>query len=148
MILGMEAWVFWLVLSLVLIVIEALTVNLLTIWFVGGTLAAMIASFLGASVTLQVIIAFAISAVLLALVIIFKPFDKFRKKENLPTNSDRVIGQTGMVLEGVDSIEGTGLVKVMGQTWSAVSGDGSYISAGSEVLVKAISGVKLIVDKK
>ena len=69
MILGLEPWVFWLILMAVLLLIEVLTVNLVSIWFAGGALAAMIASFLGASVLLQIIIAVAISGVLLAAVL-------------------------------------------------------------------------------
>ena len=56
MILGLEPWVFWLILMAVLLLIEVLTVNLVSIWFAGGALAAMIASFLGASVLLQPIL--------------------------------------------------------------------------------------------
>lgn len=147
MILGLEPWVFWLILMAVLLLIEVLTVNLVSIWFAGGALAAMIASFLGASVLLQIIIAVAISGVLLAAVLIFKPFDSAKNAQPPRTNSDRVIGEAGIVLERIDDVEGKGLVKVMGQTWSAVSQDGTAIEKNAEVRICAISGVKLVVER-
>ena len=62
-------------------------------------------------------------------------------------NSDRVIGEVGIVLETIDDVEGKGLVKVMGQTWSAVSQDGTAIEKNAEVRICAISGVKLVVKR-
>ncbi len=147
MILGLEAWVFWLILMALFIIIEVATTNLLTVWFAGGALAGLIAALCSAPVYLQVAIAFGVSAILLALVIIFKPFDKYKHKQNIPTNSDRMIGQTGMVLSPLNSLEATGTVKVMGQVWSAVSLDGTEISEGEKIKVIKITGVKLVVEK-
>lgn len=148
MILGLDAWLFWLILTVFLLVIELATVNLFTVWFAGGTLASMIASFLGASIVLQIIIAVGVSGVLLTVCLVFKPFDKLKKHENMPTNSDRVIGQTGIVQEEIDNVLGRGQVKVMGQTWSAVSQTGEKIGAGESVRVCSIAGVKLLVEKE
>lgn len=145
MILGMDAWIFWMILTVIFIVIELATINLVTIWFAGGTLAALIASLCGVSPALQTIIAVAVAGVLLVVCIVFKPFDKFKKHQTMPTNSDRVIGQVGVVIEKLDKIRGKGLVKVMGQTWSAVSQTGEDIEEGIDVEVCSISGVRLIV---
>ena len=43
----------WLLLTAVLLIIEALTAGLTTIWFAGGALAALILTFLGAPFWLQ-----------------------------------------------------------------------------------------------
>ncbi len=147
MIFGLDAWVFWLLLTAVLLIIEASTTNLVSIWFAAGTLSALIADLLGGDVTLQIILASVISIVALVLVIIFKPFDKWRHRNAQATNSDRVIGQQAIVIKDIDPLEGTGLVKVMGQIWSA-SADGAKIAEGEYVIVKDISGVKLIVEKQ
>ena len=58
-----------------------------------------------------------------------------------------MIGQTGMVLSPLNSLEATGTVKVMGQVWSAVSLDGTEISEGEKIKVIKITGVKLVVEK-
>lgn len=81
------------------------------------------------------------------LIIIFKPFDKWKKRQAQATNSDRVVGQKALVVGKIDDLQGTGLVKVMGQMWSAASVDGSTIEEGVYVNVIKISGVKLIVEK-
>ena len=147
MILGLDAWVFWLIVMVIFAVIEILTVNLVTIWFAGGALAAMIAAFCDTPVPLQILIAVGIPGILLAIVLIFKPFDKFHKRENVPTNSDRMIGQEALVLTTLKNLDGGGTVKVKGQVWSAVSEDDSDINEGEKVMVRGISGVKLIVKR-
>ncbi len=147
MIIGLDSWVFWLILVGIFAIIEVSTVNLVSVWFAGGSLAALIASLLGAPVFLQVLIAVGVSGVMLALVLIFKPFDKFRHKQNVATNSDRMIGQTGLVLTEIDPIEATGTVKVLGQVWSAVTRGEERIAPDELVKVLGISGVKLIVEK-
>ena len=55
----------WLVLVAVLLVIEAVTVGLTTIWFAGGALVAAVASWLGAGEIVQWILFLAVSLVLL-----------------------------------------------------------------------------------
>lgn len=145
MIFGLNSWLFWLILTAVLVVIEIVTTNLVTIWFAGGCLASVVVSLLGGSVELQLIVAVAVSLVLLAACLIFKPFDKFKKNEHLPTNADRVVGKTGIALEKIDSQ--SGLVKILGQTWSAITLDGTTIDMEENVRVINIEGVKLIVER-
>lgn len=147
MILGLDAWIFWLVLTAVLVVIELATVNLVTIWFAGGSLAAMVCALCNASVILQAIVAVGISGVLLAVILIFKPLDKFKHKQNQPTNYDRVIGEVGIVETELNEVLGTGVVRVMGQTWSAVAQDKGVIPTGEQVIVKEVAGVKLVVER-
>ena len=48
-------------------------------------------------------------------------------------------------MKDINPIEGTGLVKVNGETWSAKTEDESSISKNTEVEILAIDGVKLIV---
>ena len=44
MILGIPSWIVWLVLLVVFLIVEALTLGLVTIWFAGGALAAILVS--------------------------------------------------------------------------------------------------------
>ena len=45
--------ILWLILLIILLVIEAISLELTTIWFAGGALVAAVASYFGAGVTLQ-----------------------------------------------------------------------------------------------
>ena len=63
----------------------------------------------------------------------------------VPTNADRVLGQTGKVTETIDNESAAGAVYVDGKTWTARSADGTVIPAGSRVVVESMEGVKLFV---
>ena len=79
-----------LILAVVFAIVEISTFNLVSIWFCGGSLAGMIAALLGADPLLQLLIAVGISGVLLALVLIFKPFDTFcQNKCNFYSGNNR-----------------------------------------------------------
>lgn len=134
---------FWAVMLVAFIVIEAVTAQLVTIWFAVGTLASLIAQMLGAEVWLQWVIFVAVSAIVLAAT---RPLvKKFAKAKVQPTNADRCIGQTAVVTEKIDNIAGKGAVKVGGVLWTARSETGDVIEENKEVTVTKIDGVKLIV---
>ena len=71
--------------------------------------------------------------------------ESLRKKNVQKTNADRLIGREGVVIVPFNSTEGKGQVKVDGQIWSAKSGE-DY-TEGTKVTVKAIEGVKLVVER-
>lgn len=132
----------WFILFLVLLFIEIITINLVTIWFVFGSLAAMLTSFLTTNVTIQIIVFIAVSIVSL---IITKPFiKKLRKRKIVPTNLDRVIGKIGIVTKEITK-NSYGEVKVDGSIWTATSKN--KITKDSQVQVLKIDGVKLVVEK-
>lgn len=135
----------WLAIAVILGIIEASTFNLMTIWFAAGALFAMIAALIGIPVYYQVVVFIVISGLLLYFT---KPFiKKFLKIKPERTNADRVIGETGVVIEKINSRNGTGKVKVGGQIWSARSPDEAEIAVDEIVRIQDISGVKLIVKK-
>lgn len=135
----------WIGALIAFIVIEAMTVQLLTIWFALGSLAALIASLCSASIPLQIGVFVAVSIVAL---IVTRPFvKKFTGLKYSPTNADRFIDETAIVTQTIDNIRESGLVKVKGSIWTARSADNSIIEEGETVTVKQIEGVKLIVEK-
>lgn len=137
--------ILWIALLIAFIVVEAATVQLVTIWFAVGAAAALISELCSAPVWIQWVIFAAVSLVALA---VTRPLvKKFSKKRVQPTNADRYIGLEGIVEETVDNTEGTGIVKVEGSTWTARSSDGSRIEKGSNITVDRIDGVKLMVSK-
>lgn len=134
---------FWAVALVTLVIIEASTAQLVTIWFAVGALAALISQMLGAQVWLQWVIFVVVSGAVLAAT---RPLvKKYAKPKIQPTNADRCIGQTAVVTEGIDNVAGKGAVKVGGVIWSARSESGENIQENEKVTITKIDGVKLIV---
>ena len=133
----------WFVSFILFLFVELVTVNLVTIWFALGSLAAMITSFFTDSYVAQVIVFIVVSIVTL---LITKPIvKKFKSFRTVPTNSDMVIGKIGVVTSKIENNK-YGEIKIYGNTWTATSK--SEIDVGTKVKVLSIEGVKLIVEKE
>ena len=132
--------IFWLALFVILLIIEIITVGLTTIWFAGGSMAALI----GGPVWLQVILFLVVSFVLLFFT---RPWAvKYLNPHKTRTNYEDAIGKTVRVTMKIDNIEETGTAVLNGQEWTARSNDDAVtIEANTTAEVVAISGVKLIV---
>lgn len=137
---------FWIATFIFLIVAEASTAQLVTIWFAIGALGAIIANVLKAPVGAQWAIFIVVSVV--ALVATRPLVKKFTNKKIQPTNADRNIGEQAIVLEDIDNTQGTGSVNVKGVTWTARSLNGNPIEKESKVVINKIEGVKLLVTKQ
>ncbi|MDO4473328.1 MAG: NfeD family protein [Eubacteriales bacterium] len=136
----------WLILFVLLLIVEILTMGLTTIWFAAGALVAILASVIGFSLPVQVIVFLIVSVVTL---ILTRPLVmKYFNKDRLRTNADRLIGQQAVVLEEIDTLRAKGRVEINGQEWSAKTSDPDMvIPEGRTVLVEAIQGVKLVVKE-
>ncbi len=135
--------ILWLCLLVVFLAVESGTVMIVSLWFAGGALAAMVASLLGAEIWLQVVLFLAVSVILL---LTLRPLTKkFFTPKLSKTNVDAVIGKTGLVLEQIDNIHGTGRVKLDGIDWSARSVSGGPIEENTLVKVDKVEGVRLLV---
>lgn len=135
----------WLAAAVIFLLVEAGTMGLTSIWFCFGSLAAMILALLHFSVPVQ--IGGFLAAAGLLLVMIRPLTRKYFRIGKEKTNADRIIGMKGLVTETIDSKAPSGLVRVAGQIWTARSSDPAVIiPEGTEVTVRAISGVKVIVD--
>ncbi len=134
----------WLVFAVILGIAEAVTVDLVAIWFSFGAVVSMIFALFNASFALQVAVFF-ISSILA--IIVTKPFcKKILKTKKVSTNADTTIGMVGTVTESINSEEDTGRVYVNGLYWKAASFDGFPIEKGSRVVVKSIKGVTVEVE--
>lgn len=132
----------WMIIFIVLILIELVTVNLVSIWFAVGALASFVLSFWVSDVTWQIAVFVGVSFV--SLLLTRKFVNKVRGGKIEATNLDRVIGQIGVVTEEITKLE-PGEVKVDGKRWSAISS--KKIKVGSKVEILAIDGVKLNVKE-
>ena len=142
----MQYVILWAVALVAFLIIEGATAQLVTIWFAAGALVSLIAAVLKAPVWLQVVLFVGVSAVTLFATWPIVKKIRNRKAENL--NADRVIGQTAVVTETIDNIEGTGSVKIDGVVWTARTADQSRIESGKLVIIEKIEGVKVIVKEK
>ena len=142
----MNEYLFWAVAIVVFAILEAITTQLVSVWFIVGSIAALLSRWLGAPFYLQLIVFVGVSAITLVRT---RPLiKKHLKPKNEPTNADRVIGQTAVVTETIDNLAAKGQVKVDGQIWSARCSEDTVIEEGKQVEIKRIDGVKLIVAEK
>lgn len=136
--------IMWIVLTVVFAVIEALTLQIVTVWFAVGSIGAIIANVVHASPLVQLIVFVALSILTL---VIARPYLKKLSKTNAqPTNADACIGKQAVVTEEINNTLGKGQAKIRGVIWTARSSEeNTIIKAGEMVTVTAIEGVKLIV---
>ena len=135
--------VIWLAVALVMLVIEALTVGLATIWFAAGALVALLAALLDFSIAVQIVLFLAVSICLL--VFTRKIFVEKLKAGSEKTNVDALVGEKGVVISPIHPYE-VGQVKVGGQVWSAVGKNPDETFAVVQLVkINAIEGVKLVV---
>ena len=137
---------FWVAALVVFLIVEAVTAGLVSIWFVFGSLVALICAALGAAVWLQI---FWFVIVSVATLVLTRPLVKrYVDSRSVATNADRSIGRAAVVTERIDNLAATGAVKLDGVVWTARSTDDSVaIETGERVTVRAIEGVKLIVER-
>ena len=122
-------------------IVEGMTANLVSIWFIISGVFALITSFMFDSFLIQFAI-FVVLGVVLMILTRNKLEEKLVKKEK--TNFDRIIGMKGVVTEPIDDTI-IGEVKVDGKKWSAISN--KKLEVGDMVKILKINGVKLIVER-
>ena len=135
----------WAVLAVIFLIVEAACpLHLVSIWFVVGSLVALLAAWLNWAIWLQVTLFIVVSGALLALLwpLVRKHFNPSLTK----TNVDAVIGSTGLVTVAIDNLAAVGQVKLGAMEWTARSTDGSQIPAGSVIRVDKVEGVKAFVS--
>ena len=136
--------VIWLIVMVLFLVVEGITVGLVSLWFALGALAALLVSLAVDNVWVQIAVFLVVSAAALAAL---RPMSRrLLAGRKQPTNADRVIGAEGRVTQAVDNLAGAGAVQVLGQEWTARSAGGEPIPAGETVTVVRIEGVKRLVE--
>ena len=134
----------WGIVLAVAVIFEIATVALVSIWFAFGSLLALIAACLKASLSVQIII-FVLGS-LLTLLLTRPLASKMLHGQITKTNVDRLIGKKGVVTKSLTAYE-MGEVKLLNGTWRALSKTKDEITEGSQVKVLAIEGNHLIVEE-
>lgn len=134
---------FWIAAIVIFIITEAVTVALVSVWFIGGAVCALLAAICGASGLAQAAVFVVVSALLLILVC---PLAKKKKPKPERLNADRLAGQTAIVTEPIDAQLDTGAVKVSGVLWTAKCPSCARIETGAHVKILRVEGAKLLVE--
>ena len=134
----------WLAILAISLVAEAMTTDLVAIWFFPASLAAAILAFCDVPWYVQVLVFLVLG---LALLVFTRPLcKKWLESKREKTGTDALIGRTALVTEEISNIVEQGEVRVGGLCWSArTEEDGIVIPAGVQVTVLEIKGVKMIV---
>ncbi len=136
---------FWLIIAIILGIIESATVNLVTIWFSIGAVAASVVAAFGGNLLIQSAV---FTAVSVATLIATRPLaKKLLRDKKIATNADRFINEKAIVVEDIDAVLGTGQVKVRGQIWSAKPDNDERIKCGEMVKINKIEGVRMVVSR-
>ena len=133
----------WIGLLVIFIVVEAVTVSMVSVWFAAGALAALLVSLLGGEIWLQGVAFVTVSAVTLAML---RPFAQTHLTPRITrTNVDAVVGKTCLCVTAIDNLTSQGQVKIGDVEWTARSTTGEAIPAGTQVKIDRVEGVKVYV---
>ncbi len=132
----------WLLATIALVVAEALTFNLITVWFAVGSAAALVVSLFVHSFQIQFLIFIVVS--LLSL-LAFRPLAAKLKRPPTPTNGDRNLGRMATALTQV-SPDVPGRVRLDGVDWNARTVAGTTLEPGQTCRVVEIQSTLLFVE--
>ena len=135
----------WLAAAVFLGVAEALTDQLVAIWFAVGAIAAMLVSYTRISIWVQIFVFIAVSS---AVLYFLRPMaTRAMRRQTVRTNVASLIGMIGTVTIDIDNARSVGRVNINNRDWAARSEDGQPIPAGEQVVVRAITGVTAVVER-
>ena len=134
----------WIVLAVFFFLLEIFTAGFVLLCFGIGALGAALVAFLGAGLAWQIVVFIVVT---IAAVLLARPFaDRISRPGVQPIAGNRMIGKWGVVLQTVDPLEGTGMVRVESERWRAESKDSVKLEVGEVVKVISVDGVRLQVQ--
>lgn len=136
----------WIAVIAVAIIVEVITDQLVSIWFVPGAIVATILDYFKVGLVWQVLVVLilATAGIVFAKTYLAKRIDS----KIVKTNIEAIIGERCVVTEKIDNYVGCGQVKIKGQIWSARGVDEDSVFEEGDILhVVAIEGVKVICKK-
>ncbi|MBO5200976.1 MAG: NfeD family protein [Clostridia bacterium] len=134
-------WLAWLIAAGIFVLLEAVTVSLVSIWFVPGAVLTSIISIWVEDIAVQVVLFILLSAIFLVLC---RKFFKKSRPDALDDTTSKLIGKTATAQTDISDTEGQVLLGDV--HWRAVSD--APIEAGASVIVTEVNGNLLTVDKK
>lgn len=137
-------WI-WLGIFVFTVILEAITQDLVSIWFSLGSLASMCVSF-GVPYWVEIIVFVVVSSITL---IFTRPLvKKLTDRQIVKSNTDEFVGKKVKVVSDVDKYDG-GEIKINGIIYTAIlpEEENETISKDSIVEIVTIKGNKLVVKK-
>lgn len=141
----MTAWQLWAIGGLVLLIGEVFTPGFVLACFAMGCGAAALLAASKMGATVQTI---AFAAVSFASLFLIRPLFArlFPGGKALKTNTDALVGKTGIVSQAPQDAHGTWRAMVDGEDWSVVAIEEGQLAAGRKVKVIKVDGSRLIVE--
>lgn len=139
-------WLFWLIISLLCLIMEMASGTFYILCFAIGALFSMVGSWLGFPFLAQVVCfaCFSILSIFAVRPMALKYLH--RGEEERKSNADALEGREGVVIEEVQP-QRSGYVKVDGDEWRAVSADGSLIKRGEKVRIVKMESIVATVER-
>ena len=140
----METAILWIIIGIVVIILDVITSSFLFVWFSVGALAAMIASLMGASFGIQIIIFLVVSIITIS---IGYPWARKKFKSTItrtPLMEEEYIGK---ILKAEEDIEEIGKAKLGGVYWRVIN-KGKAIKKGENFKIIEFEGNKLRIEKE
>ena len=143
----MELWVIWVIVAVAFAAGEIVSLGFFLAPFAGGALLAALTDAAGAPDAASVAVFLVSSALLFGSL---RPI--VRRHTQMPpasrTGTQRLLGESVLVLEAIDNDRDTGTVKLSGEIWTARSYlDNTPIPAGTRVEVIEIRGATALVTE-
>jgi membrane protein implicated in regulation of membrane protease activity len=137
-------WI-WIVLAAALYVGEMLTTTFFLLPFGVGATVALIANLFGAELWLQWVLFIVVSVIAL---IALRPLARrlTAKAEQVKSGVDRLIGMTGLIIEG-NTPSGENRARIAREVWNVATETGERLAIDTPVRVLRVDGVHLIVER-
>lgn len=132
----------WTALAVVMGIGEIFTAGFFLLPFAIGAAASAVLAWLGVSLLPQWLVFFGVS--LVAMIYLRRFISRQDQGEQPAVGANRWANLKGTVLEAIDPIAVTGMVKIGGEEWRATT-EGAPIPAGTQVVVKEVRGARLLV---
>ncbi len=139
-------WLYiWLGVTALALILEFITTDLVSIWFAGGGLVAMLLAGLGVELYIHLPVFIVVS---FAMMLCFRKMVMRRfNVGGTVSNTEAVIGKEVKLITGISFGE-PGSIKINDVVWTAIAdSDKAEIAAGTIVRIKDIRGNKYIVEE-
>jgi membrane protein implicated in regulation of membrane protease activity len=137
---------FWVIVAIAFAVVEILTIAFFAVFIAIGALGAALASLLGFNLLIQAIVLGVVGGAGIAAA---RPFLKQRLRVGgiplLRSGAESMIGQHAVLTEPILGSHRPGHVRLGGESWPAVTEDGSPVEVDTPVVVTALRSTTLIV---
>jgi membrane protein implicated in regulation of membrane protease activity len=144
----MEDWLIWLIAAVIFGVGEIATLGFFLAPFAGGALVAAVVAGAGGGAAISLIVFLLVSFALLGAL---RPLARSHRRlpAQLRTGTAALVGRSAMVTERIANDEGTGCVKLEGESWTARAYDEDVvIEPGKRVHVMEIRGATALVSEE